>query len=159
MYATGRIVLWSRNDSKVDVSRGLAVVTDPQVRRIAVANPAHAPYGRAAVAALRHDHLYDEVRSKLVLGENISQAAQFAQSGNAEVGILALSLALSPTLKSAGRYFEIPASSYPPIEQAGAVVSASRQTALAHRFLAALKAPSAERTLGAFGFSVPTAAR
>ncbi len=106
-YATGRLVLWTRNDSGIDVRRGLTVLADARVRHIAIANPEHAPYGRAAVAALRHEGLYERVRSKFVLGENISQAAQFAQSGNAEVGVLALSLALSPTLKSSGTYVDI----------------------------------------------------
>src|SRR5206468_9754557 len=85
-YAVGRVVLWTRTDSGVDVKRGLAVLEDSRVRRIAIANPEHAPYGRAAVAALRHEGLYDRVRDKFVLGENISQAAQFADSGSADVG-------------------------------------------------------------------------
>ncbi len=85
-YATGHIVLWTRTDSGIDVRRGLAVLVDARVRRIAIANPEHAPYGRAAVAALRHEGLYERVQGKFVLGENISQAAQFAQSGAADVG-------------------------------------------------------------------------
>src|SRR6202043_697165 len=107
-YATGHIVLWTRRDSGIDLRRGLTVVADGTVRKIAIANPEHAPYGRAAVAALRHEGLYERVQGKLVLGENISQTAQFAQSGAAEVGVLALSLALSPALKSSGTYVEIP---------------------------------------------------
>src|SRR5579884_3927669 len=79
-YATGRLVVWTRVDSGIDVTRGLAVLADVRVRRIAIANPAHAPFGRAAVAAIRHERLYDRVRAKFVLGENISQAAQFAAS-------------------------------------------------------------------------------
>src|SRR5215471_18209395 len=71
-YATGRLVLWTRNDSGIDVTRGLAALADARVRRIAIANPTHAPYGRAAVAAIRHESLYDRVQSKFVLGENIS---------------------------------------------------------------------------------------
>src|SRR6266446_3969581 len=98
-YGTGRLVLWTRNDSGIDVRRGLAVLVDARVRRIAIANPDHAPYGRAAVAALRHQGLYDRVRGKFVYGENISQAAQFAETGIADVGLIALSLALSPALK------------------------------------------------------------
>ena len=101
-YAIGRLVLWTRNDSGIDLHGGLSVLTDANVRKVAIANPEHAPYGRAAVAALRHEQLYERVRGKFVLGENISQAAQFVQSGNAEVGILALSLALAPALKAAG---------------------------------------------------------
>src|SRR4029450_2519889 len=101
-YARGRLVLWARRDAGIDVSRGLSILADSRVRRIAIANPDHAPYGRAAVAALRADGLYDRVRSKLVVGENISQAAQFAESGSADAGLIALSLALSPALKNAG---------------------------------------------------------
>jgi molybdate transport system substrate-binding protein len=96
-YARGHLVLWTRTDSGIDIRRGLPVVLERSVRRIAIANPEHAPYGRAAVAALRHERLYDGAQAKFVLGENISQAAQFAQSGSTDVGVLALSLALSPT--------------------------------------------------------------
>src|ERR1700738_1737895 len=122
-YARGRLVLWTRNDSGIDVRRGLAVLTDASVRRVAIANPEHAPYGRAAVAALRHEGLYERVQGKCVLGENISQAGQFAQSGSADVGVLALALALSPTLKNSGTYADIPESWYPPLEQAAVVLA------------------------------------
>src|SRR5271169_4227212 len=83
-YATGKLVMWVPNASKLDLSRGLSVLLDPSIRKIAVANPLHAPYGVAAVAALRHAGIYDQVKGKLVLGENISQTAQFVQSGNAD---------------------------------------------------------------------------
>lgn len=156
-YATGRIVLWTRRDSAIDVERGLSVLTDSRVRRVAIANPEHAPYGRAAVAALRHERLYEHVREKLVLGENISQAAQFAQSGSAEAGILALSLALSPALKSSGTYVDIPDSWYPPIEQAAIVLASSRQKSLARQFIDYLKKPDTLRILQSYGFAVPHA--
>lgn len=156
-YATGRIVLWTRNDSGIDVRRGLTVLADAQVIRIAVANPAHAPYGRAAVAALRHEQLYEAVRGKLVLGENISQAAQFVQSGNAEVGVVALSLALSPAMKSAGVFVEIPDSFYPPIEQAAVVLASSPQKARARQFIDYLKKPGIVGILQSYGFAVPHA--
>src|SRR5262249_18312364 len=117
-YATGRIVLWTRKDTGMDVRRGLGILREARVRRIAIANPRHAPYGRAAVAALRHEHVYDAVESRLVMGENISQTAQLVDSGNADVGIIALSLALGPALRERGTYVEIPAAAYPPIEQA-----------------------------------------
>ncbi len=153
-YATGRLVVWTRTDSGVDLAPGLAVLTDARVRRIAIANPAHAPYGRAAVAAMRHAQLYDRVQSKFVLGENISQAAQFAQSGNADVGLLALALARSPALKAAGTYVEVPAAFYPPIDQGVVVIAASKQKALATRFVDALKQRSAKSVLQSFGFGV-----
>jgi molybdate transport system substrate-binding protein len=125
------------------------------VRKIAIANPEHAPYGRAGVAALRHEQVYESVRSKLVMGENISQTAQFAQSGNAEVGLLSLSLALSPSLKSAGTYMAIPDSWHPAIEQGGVVVSASSKKTLARQFLDFLRTPDVVRMLRADGFATP----
>jgi molybdate transport system substrate-binding protein len=154
-YATGRLVLWTRKDSGIDVRRGLTILTDARVRRIAVANPEHAPYGRAAVAALRHEGLDARVQGKFVLGENISQAAQFAESGSADVGLLALSLALSPTLKSSGVYFDIPESWHPPIEQAAVILTSSRQKTLARQFIEYLKRPDSVKILQSYGFVVP----
>ena len=153
-YASGRLVLWARKDAGLDLARGLATLTDPRVRRIAIANPAHAPYGRAAVAALRHEHLYDAVQSKLVLGENISQAAQFVESGNADVGILALSVALTPALRSAGLYSEISSSLHPPIRQAAVVLRNSKNQRAAREFLEFLKRPESLKLLADFGFVV-----
>jgi molybdate transport system substrate-binding protein len=107
-YAKGEIVIWVSNASKLDLRKGLAVLLDPGIQKIAIANPLHAPYGAAAVAAMKHAGVYDQVKSKFVQGENISQAAQFVHSGNADVGIVALSLALSPAMKNDGRYVVIP---------------------------------------------------
>jgi molybdate transport system substrate-binding protein len=152
-YARGRIVLWTRRHSGIDPAGGLPGLTGARVRRIAIANPDHAPYGRAAVAALRSAEVYDAVRGKLVIGENISQAAQFAQTGGADVGIIALSLALTPALKSVGVSIDIPDSAYPPIEQAAVVVSSSKQKTLARQFVDALKKPAAVRLLASFGFA------
>jgi molybdate transport system substrate-binding protein len=154
-YATGHLVLWTRSDSGIDLGRGLTVLTDGRVRKVAIANPEHAPYGRAAVAALRHQGLYEQIQGKIVLGENISQTAQFAQSGAAEVGVLALSLALSPALKASGTYVEIPVAWYPPIEQAAVVVASSRQKPLAREFIDYLKKPGSVRLLQSYGFAVP----
>src|SRR5262249_6694681 len=153
-YGTGHIVLWTRNDSTLDLTRGIAALADPGIRRVAIANPDHAPYGRAAVAALRHIGVYESVQPKLVRGENISQAAQSVQSGNADVGILALSLALAPALKRSGRYVEIPESFYPPIEQAAVILAASREKAIARQFVQFLGQPASVRTLQSFGFVV-----
>jgi molybdate transport system substrate-binding protein len=158
-YAVGRIVLWTRKDSGIDVQRGLAVLADARVRRIAIANPEHAPYGRAAVAALRHEHLYDRVKDKFVIGENISQTAQFADSGSADVGLIALALALSPALTKTGTYVEIPESWHPPIEQAAVVLASSRQKTLARQFLEYLKKPDVIRILQSYGFAAPQSAR
>jgi molybdate transport system substrate-binding protein len=158
-YATGRLVLWTRLDSGIDIRQGLRALLDAKVRRIAVANPLHAPYGRAAVAALQHEQIYDQVRQKLVPGESVSQAAQFAQSGSAEVGLLAMSLALSPAMKSSGAYVEIPDSDYPLIEQAGVVLARSRRPNQARQFIDLLKEPAIIQVLLASGFAPPAAPR
>ena len=154
-YASGKLVIWVPNASKLDLSRGLSVLLDPGIRKIAVANPLHAPYGVAAVAALRHDGIYDKVKDKLVLGENISQTAQFVQSGNADVGLLALSLAVAPAMKTTGRYVEIPASDYPPLIQAGVVLKSSRNKELANQFLKFLKEPGTVALMAQYGFTLP----
>jgi molybdate transport system substrate-binding protein len=154
-YATGRLVLWSRQDSGLDLTRGLALLDDSRVRHVAIANPEHAPYGRAAVAALRHERLYDRVQKKLVMGENISQAAQFARSANAEAGLIALSLALSPALKTSGAYVVIPEAWYPPIEQAAATLTSSKRQPLARQFLDYLTSATAVRVLRSYGFATP----
>ena len=158
-YAIGRLVLWTRTDSGIDVTRGLSVLADTRVRRIAIANPEHAPYGRAAVATLRHEGLYDRARDKFVLGENISQAAQFADSGSADIGFLALALALSPTLKQSGTYFAIPETWHPPIEQGAVVLTSSRQKPLARQFIEFLKKPDIVRIVESYGFAVPQIVR
>lgn len=158
-YASGRIVLWTRNDSGIDITPGLRVVRDARVRRIAIANPAVAPYGRAAVAALQSGKLYDEAQPKLVHGDNIAQAAQLAASGNATVAILAHSLAAGPALAANGRFVEIPASAHPPLAQGAIVIGASRNRAAAERFLAYVKSAEAQAILRKFGFMTPATAR
>ena len=157
-YAVGRIVLWIPQDSALDLTRGLAVLLDARVKKIAIANPEHAPYGRAAVAALQHENLYEKVRDKLVLGENISQAASFVTSGSADVGIVALSLAIAPSMKERGKYVEIPGEDYPPIRQAAVILKSSQQKTAAHQFLDYLKSPAIIELLKSYGFSLPPAA-
>lgn len=154
-YAVGRLVFYAAARSGIDPRRGLTALTDARVHRVAIANPEHAPYGRAAVAALRHEGLYERVRPKLVLGENISQAAQFVQSGNAEAGLLALSLALAPALRGAGTYADVPAPFYPPIEQAAVILRASGRKEAARRFLAFLDRPENAGALRDAGFLSP----
>ncbi len=151
-YATGRLVLWTRKDSGIDVRSGLRGLTDTRVMHVAIANPKHAPYGRAAEAALRNEKVYDAVRGKLVLGENIAQTAQLVDSGNASVGIISLSLAIGPALSAHGTYTEIPASAHPPIDQAAVIVSSSKNKALAAEFLAFLERADIKQHLHRFGF-------
>jgi molybdate transport system substrate-binding protein len=154
LYATGHLVVWARRESKIDLSRGLAALTDPRVRRVALANPKYAPYGRAAVAALRSARLYDVVQPKLVMGESLAQTAQLVESGNADVGLLSRSLVLGPTLKAEGTYADVVAA-YPPIDQAGIVVKASREPALARAFISFLRRSDTRRQLERFGFALP----
>ncbi|MGA8491727.1 MAG: molybdate ABC transporter substrate-binding protein [Terriglobales bacterium] len=153
-YAKGKIVIWVRNDSKLDLSSGMQALLDPSVKKIAVANPQHAPYGQAAVAALQSDQLYEKVKDKLVLGENISQTASFVVSGAADVGIVALSLALSPNMKDKGRFVEVPTGEYPAIEQACVILASSKQKETARQFLAFVKTPAIGDVLRTYGFDV-----
>jgi molybdate transport system substrate-binding protein len=155
VYGIGKIVVWVRTDSRLDLSKGLAALRDPSVRKVAIANPQHAPYGRAAEEALRKAGVYDAVKDRLVLGENISQAAQFVESGNADAGILALSLAVSPGLKEEGRYSKIPENLYAPIKQGAALLHASPNPQPARAFLEFVKTPGAAAVLERYGFTVP----
>jgi molybdate transport system substrate-binding protein len=155
-YALGKIVLWVPRGSKLNLGAGLRMLNDPAIHKIAIANPEHAPYGRAAVAAMRHEGIYDRVKDKIVLGENISQTAQFVQSGNAEIGIIALSLALAPELP--GKYVGIPAADYSPIEQAAVILKSSRKKDLARKFLAFLKTPETISLMQRYGFAIPKTA-
>lgn len=154
-YADGKIVLWVLKSSNIDVRGGLAVLLDSKIHRIAIANPQHAPYGRAAVAALTHEDIYSQVKDKIVLAENISQAAQFVDSGAAEAGIVTLSLAVAPSVRGKGDYFTIPQAEYPAIEQGCAILKASQHKRAAQRFLEFIKAPAATKVLEKFGFGVP----
>jgi molybdate transport system substrate-binding protein len=155
-YAIGRLVLWVPNDSPLDLSKiGIQALLDPSVKKISIANPATAPYGRAAAAALRHFGIYDQVSSRLVLGENVSQAAQFVESGNAQAGLIALSHALAPAMKDKGRYWTVPLDAYPTLNQAAVVLSRSKQGDAARRFLEFLRSPEAASLLSSYGFSLP----
>jgi molybdate transport system substrate-binding protein len=123
--------------------------------KISIANPATAPYGRAAEAALRHFGIYDQVSSRLVLGENVSQAAQFVESGNAQAGLIALSHALAPAMKDKGRYWTVPLDAYPTLNQAAVVLSKSKQQDAARKFLEFVRSSEASSLLTSYGFSLP----
>lgn len=154
-YAVGRLVLWTPDGSPVDEDAGLTALTAPEATRVAIANPEHAPYGKAAVAAMQSAGVYEAVEDKLVLGENVAQAAEFAQSGNAQAGIIALSLALSPPLLEAGGYAEIPLDMYPRIDQGGVVMAGARDTAAAHRIKDYLTSEPGQAVLERYGFFLP----
>lgn len=155
-YAIGRLVLWVPSHSLLELSKlGMHALLDPSVKKISIANPATAPYGRAAEAALRHFGIYDRISSRLVLGENVSQAAQFVESGNAQAGLIALSHALAPALKDKGRYWTVPLDAYPTLNQAAVVLSKSKQQDAARGFLEYLRGPEATSLLTSYGFSLP----
>jgi molybdate transport system substrate-binding protein len=155
-YAAGRIVIWTPSDGEINAAKdGWRSFLDPRVKKIAIASPEHAPYGRAAVAALKKAGIYEQVKDKLVYGENISQAAEFVQSGNAQMGIVALSLAISPAMKNGNRW-EIPADSYPPIKQAVVLLKALKNKDVVRRFLDFVSGPQGRQILERFGFTVPT---
>jgi molybdate transport system substrate-binding protein len=157
LYGVGRIVLFAPTGSPLDPGQGLAglarLVASGGVRRFAIANPEHAPYGRAAEAALRTQGLWTALQPHLVLGENVAQAAQFATSGNAAGGIIAYSLALAPNLQGRGRYALIPASAHPPLRQR--MVLTARAGPVAARFYDYLQTPAARAVLERYGFVVP----
>lgn len=156
LYAIGQIVVWVPSTSSLDVeSRGLGVLTDPSIRTVSIANPEHAPYGRAASAAMDAAGVYDAVEAKLVLGENVSQAAQFVESGNADVGVIALSLAMAPTLADKGRYAIVPIESYPRLEQGAVVLASAEDPEAARAFLDFVLGPEGRAVLDRYGFLLP----
>ncbi|MFM8550907.1 MAG: molybdate ABC transporter substrate-binding protein [Nitrospiraceae bacterium] len=155
-YAVGRIVVWVSNSSPVAVDKlGMDSLLNPSIRKIAIANPKHAPYGRAAVASMEHFNLYERIKEKIVLGENVSQAAQFVESGAADIGIVALSLALSPTMRSAGKYWEIPESAHQPLEQGAVIVKTARNPDGAKSFLKFLQGSEGRKVMASYGFVAP----
>ena len=155
-YARGKIVIWVPSGSKLDLGSGMKALLDPSVKKIAIANPQHAPYGQAAVAAMQREKIYDKLKDKLVLGENISQTASFVVSGAADVGIVALSLALSPNMKDKGRYAEVPSEEYPAIEQACVILRSSKNKDVARQFLSFIKTGAISDVLKNYGFDVPS---
>jgi molybdate transport system substrate-binding protein len=155
-YAVGRLVLWVPADSPLDVEhKGMDVLLDPSVKKIAIANPQHAPYGRVAAAALKHYGMYEKVSERLVLGENISQAAQFAESGNAQVGFVALAHAAAPSMQGKGKYWIVPVEAYPPLDQGVVMISRSTHKEDAAAFIAYLKTAEVATVLRHYGFTVP----
>ncbi|MDZ7266550.1 MAG: molybdate ABC transporter substrate-binding protein [candidate division KSB1 bacterium] len=154
IYAIGRLVLWTMH-SEIEVRRGLAVLREARIRKLALANPEHAPYGRAAKAALEQAQLWQALQSKLVIGENIAQAAQFVQSGNVEAGIVALSLVLSPRLHKLGTYWEIPETSHPRLEQGAVLTRRGAGNPAAQKYLAFLRSAAARTIFDRYGFRLP----
>ena len=152
-YAIGRIVLWS---ASLDASKmTLESLTDPKITHIAIANPKHAPYGKRAEEALRASGLWEKIEPKLVYGENIAATAQYVQSGNAQVGIIALSLAINPELAAKGGYYLIPDSLYAPLEQGFIITKRAADNTLAKRFGDFMSTPDARAIMKKYGFVLP----
>jgi len=155
LYAVGKLVVWTPAGSRIDLGRdGLRALASPEVKRIAIANPATAPYGRAAQAALAAEGLTEAVQEKLVIGESVGQVSAFAASGNVEAAFLPLSLALAPEL-AGGHRLEVPARLHPPLEQSAVVVRAAREPALARSFLAFLTGARGRGILSRSGYAAP----
>lgn len=154
-FARGSLVLMTPYDSKLDLTEGLHALLTPAVKKIAIANPSHAPYGQAGVAAIKSAGIYDWVAPHLVLGENISEAASFVLSGAADVGIVAKSLALAPAASKRVKFVDIPAKNYPPLLQAMVVMKSSRDQSAAARFEAFMRSEGARKILQQYGFERP----
>lgn len=152
IYALGKLVLWVSNRVSGNPGNDLKILTSNGISKIAIANPEHAPYGRAAVAALDHYNVYDQVKSKLVMGESVAQAAQFAQSGNADAALIPWSLAMSDTMKKSGHFVLLKQESYTPLYQAAVVLNSSQNKQQAHRFVDFLRSPTAQKILADSGF-------
>jgi molybdate transport system substrate-binding protein len=153
-FARGKLVLWTTKP-RLSLPSVESVVRDAAVVKLAVANPAAAPYGRAAMQALARLGLSDVANAKLVYGENITQTAQFVSSGNAEAGFVALSLVLSPKLKEKGVWIEVPEALYDPIEQGGVLTTRGAGNPAARRYLDFLRSTAAQKVLATFGYAQP----
>lgn len=156
LYAIGQIVVWVKNESPLDVAAlGMQVLVEPGVRKAAIANPQHAPYGRAAEAAMKKLGVYDAVKDRLVLGENIAQTAQFVETGAADVGLIALSLALAPAIKDKGRYWTVPIDAYPRLEQGGVLLKWARDARAAQELRTFVTGSEGKAILKRYGFFIP----
>jgi molybdate transport system substrate-binding protein len=151
VYGTGELVVWDPSARLDFQRRGLKALLDPGIKHIAIANPAHAPYGRAAKAALEKAGVWETVKAKIVLGENVSQAAQFVQSGNAEVGIIAASLTHTPAF-AMQRVWAVPQELYPRLEQGVVVLTATKHGGIAERFVAFLQSRAGRAVMERYGF-------
>ena len=155
-YAIGHLVVWVPKDSPLKVEEhGIQTLLDPSVRKIAIANPRHAPYGRAAESALKSLGVHDQIEERLVLAENIAQTAQFVETGAADIGLISLSLALAPTLREKGRYWPVPETAHPPLEQGGVILSWVKDRDAADRVCAFLISDPGRAILKKYGFAEP----
>jgi molybdate transport system substrate-binding protein len=151
-YAFGKLALWSNS---LDVSKGIEIVTENVVVHIAVANPDVAPYGERAVQALKYYGLFDKVKNKIVYADNIAQAAQYASTGNAEIGFIALALVLAPEMKDKGRFFLLDTKSYKPVEQACVLVKTWERNPEASKFMDFVLSDACKPVFEKYGFILP----
>lgn len=152
-YATGQVVLWSK---LLDPAlHGIETLRDPRVQKVAMANPAHAPYGKKVMEVLRYYQVEEAVKSRLVLGENIAQAATYAATGMADVGLIALALARSPALKTHGHYWLIPQQAYTLLQQSFVVLKGAAANPSATAFTTFITSTPAHAVLQAYGFQLP----
>ncbi len=152
IYAKGTLVLWRRKDSHLPPP-SLDLLRSPALRRLAIANPDRAPYGRAAIATLKSLGLYDSLKPRIVTAENIAQAAQYADSANTDAGLISLTSALTPRLGTDGAYFIVPRTLYPPIEQGAIILKSAKNRAAAHKLLDFLLSPSIQAQLAKSGLA------
>ncbi len=156
-YAVGHLVVWVPSASPIDLSLGIRALLDSSAQKVAIANPEYAPYGRAAVAALTNSGIYQQLKPRLIYGDNIAQTAQFAQTGAADAGIIALSLALAPAMQKAGKYVELPLELYPQLEQGGVILRWAANPESAQLLRAFITGQSGKEILRRYGFSIPEA--
>lgn len=149
VYALGQLVLWSA-DPRLDAGRGLKLLTDPAVRRIAIASPEIAPYGRAAKAALQQAGLWEQLQGKLVFGENVAQTMQFVESGNAQAGLVS-----KAHLRDRPGGWVLPAGSYPALEQGAIVTARGQANPASARYLQFLRSERGRALLAGCGFLLP----
>lgn len=156
LYAVGQIVIWVPRSSPIDVEAlGEKALLDPAARKIAIANPRHAPYGRAAEAALDSLGILDKARDRIVLGENVAQTAQFIESGAADIGVIALSLAMAPRMRETGRYWLVPLEAYPRMEQGGVILDWAKDREAASSLRSFVTSDRGRETLRRYGFLLP----
>lgn len=158
-YAIGRIVLWAPGAQRDTSKMSLEDLVNPQIKRIAIANPKHAPYGKRAEEALKATKVWSQIESKLIYGENVSQAGHFVQTNNAQVGIIALSLALGPEMANQGKYWLIPDNLHTPLAQGFVVTKRAEHHAVAQKFSRFMTTPEVRQIMMKYGFTLPNEKR
>jgi len=156
LYGIGRLVVWVRRASPIDVDKlGMQSLLTASVQKIAIANPRHAPYGRAAVDAMKSLGVYEQVKDRIVFGDSVMQTAQFVESGAAEIGLISHSLALAPMFRDKGRYWEVPIETYPRREQGGVILSWAHDKAAAQALRDFVLGERSKAILRRYGFALP----